>query len=462
MTESQKLKQSLESILDELDNEQIDNLTEEELLEYRKKLNIYGRTIQGSDNYLNFSFTNLQEKYQEKLLMTSMIGFLNRAVDEYHVPDGLPIISVYDYTQDPSLITSFSKDWTLTDKLKKDIEDNEKWMQERVIIKKFLEEMFQYNPDKHIRSAYKPNVKDLARGLVDTPAANLAVEELKARDIKFREQMVTFDRVQKLITMKEGAIDEELQSLVSKKLVLPKRHYRGVDFENWPKEDLDLLYNAYNIIPPVDIFGKFRTYMEINYDKLREAVLHLYCDKPDYDLAINPYSWHDSIESANEFVKKHSGEVISDIITASSGMWNFFAPFAKVRESTKFYNKDTAVLEEIASQIEQDAKLGADLMKNRVKQQKKKNVEEEGPDAEYFTQWKKDNTVLKDLGAVTTGDFSPEDTPDDAVCVPVYRIADGKLERSHFFSKADEESLDASKHEQLVKMQEKGKGRAVE
>ena len=125
---SKKLANELESILNELSEEHINDMTEAELLEYRTKLNPYGRVIQGSDKILTFSYTNLQEKYMEKLLLTGLIGYLNTALNEWHVPDDMPVIDVYEYTKNPALIDSFAKDWTMTDKIKKDIEENKKWM----------------------------------------------------------------------------------------------------------------------------------------------------------------------------------------------------------------------------------------------------------------------------------------------------------------------------------------------
>ncbi len=443
LTESQKVAQDLEAILAELNEESIADMPEEKLIEYRKKLNPYGRTIDGADNYLTFSFTNLKEKYMEKLLMTGMIGYLNRALDEWRVPDAHPVIPVYDFVDNPKLIDEYHKNWNITDKIKKEIEENKAWMQKRVIVKEFLEEMFQFNPDKHVRSAYKPQPKDLSRNVVNTPAANLAIEHLKKKDIEFREQMLEFDRVQKLIEMKEGselAGEGHIKKLVADKLVLPDQHYLTMDFSKWSIEDKNLLRTTCSMIPPVDIYHKFRNYFESNYDKLREAVQYLYCEKPDFDIAINPYSWHKSEEEAEEFQKKHRSEVITDIIKAHSGKWNFFAPFEKVRESMKYFNDNTIVLEEITKQIEKDAKLGAELVKNRIKQKKKQNVKEDGPDAEYFAKWKEQNSALKEMGAldVNKDSYAPEDCPDDAVTVDIFKFSKGglEMEKTHFFTKA--------------------------
>jgi len=446
MTNGLDTANELENILNELDDINMEDLTEEEILKYRKKLNVYGRVIEGSDQILTFSYTNLKENYMKKLLLTGLIGFLNTAVNEYHVPDGLPVIDVYDYTKDPSVIDSFAKDWKIDDKLAEDLEENRQWMKKRVIIKEFLEEMFQYNPDKHIRSVYKPQPKDIARGVIDTPAANLAINIAKKGDVKFREQMLQYDRVQKMINMKDGAktkMDEPAEELVAKKIVLPEKHYYTMDYESMSQEDTNLLRTACEMIPPDDTFGKFNNYFETNYDKLREAVLYLYCDKPDFDISICPHSIHASEEEADEFIKKHRNEVIADVIKAHTGKWNFFAPHSKVRDTMKFFNDNTIILETIAEQMEKDAKLGSDLMKNRIKQQKKKNIERDGEDAEIFKEWKKDNNTLKDLKAVTIDEDEQilHDAPDDALAVPVYRISNGGLKKSHFYTKATSASI---------------------
>jgi hypothetical protein len=442
-TSSANCARDLEAILAELDPETIDSMTEEEILKYRQELNPYGRIIEGSDNILTFSYTNLRDKYLKKLIMTGMIGYLNRACDEYHVPEDIPVIPVYDFMQKPSLLDDFHKDWTITDKIAKDIQTNREWMYKRVIIKEFLEEMFQYNPDKHVRSVYKPQPKDLTRGVVDTPAANLAIETLKRKDAQFRESMLEFDRVQKLINMRESngeKVDESIQNLVAKRIVLPQEeeHYMLRDYKEVSPEDTKLIKTVCNMIPPADIFYKFSHYLETNYDKLRESVQYLYCEKPEYDIAICPHAWHETEEEAEDFVKKHRNEVITDVIKAHSGKWNIHAPLKEVRESTRFYNDNTIILEEIAKQIEEDSKIGSELLKNRIKQKKKKNVEEEGPEAKKFTEWRNNNTTLKDMKAVSLDkdDLAAEEGPDDSICVPVFRIEGNKMDKTYFYSKS--------------------------
>jgi hypothetical protein len=443
LSEQEKLANELETLLNGITPENLADMDYDEIMELRKQLNPYGRTIEGSDKWMTFSFTNLSEKYNEKLLLTGLVGYLNRACDEWHVPDGIPIVPVYDYVKDPESITRFSADWKMTDKIKKDLRENEEWMKKRVIVKEFLEEMFQYNPDEHVRSVYKPQPKDIDRLVLNTPAANLSIEEWKKKDVKFKEQMLEFDRIQHLRVMKETTdekVDPIIDDLVSRNLLLPDQHYSTMNFSKWSNDDKNLLRTVCEMIPPADIYRRFRNYYEDNYDKLREAVLHLYCDKPDFDIAINPYQWHDDESSAIEFQKKHRDEVIADIIKAASGKWNFFAPFAKVQNTGKFFNKNTIVLEEMSEQIEKDQKLGADMMRKKVIKKKKKNIAEDGPDAEAFTKWKAQNTVLKDKGAENPNaeSYADNDCPDNSVQVDVFRVSQGglKIEKDKFYTEA--------------------------
>ena len=138
-------------------------------------------------------------------------------------------------------------------------------------------------------------------------------------------------------------------------------------------------------------------------------------------------------------INKHKDEVISTIYKAHSGKWNIIAPYKKVRESVRFFNSKTVVLEEMAKQIESDAKIGGELMKKRIKIKKKKNIEKDGPDSESFLKWKSGNSLLKDMGADTLKKEDLEDEcPMDALEVPVFRLSNGgvNLEKSVFYTEA--------------------------
>jgi len=410
---SEQVANELLKLLDELDDESLAKMSDDDILGLRKKLNPYGRTIEGSNKILTYSYTDLRHEYLKKLITTSIIGFLNRMCDEWKVPDGIPVIPVYEYVKNPEKLDEFEKTLSKPEIMREDIELNKKYMEKRVVIKEFLEDMFQYNPDYHVRSAYKPNMDDPERNLVDTPAGHLAVYELKKKNPEFAEKWLLYNRELKL---------KNKNSETEKEVVSEVRQY------------------CTEMIPSSDLFHRIRYYYDSNYEELKEIVNDLYCDKPDLETALNPYSWHDTEEQADEFINKHKDEVIATIFKAHSGKWNISAPYKKVRESMRFFNKKTQVLEEIAKQIESDSRLGADLMKKRVMVKKKKNIAKEGPDDPSFLKWKKNNNTLKNMGAeaINENDYIDEECPDDAIQVPVFRIGEGgqKFEKTHFFSEA--------------------------
>lgn len=406
----------LNKLLAELSEDSLAKLSDEEVLELRKQLNPYGRTIEGSNKILTYSYTDLQFEYTKKLITTTMVGFLNRMCDEWRVPDGIPIVPVHDYLKDPSKLDEFEKSLNNPASLMKEIEENRATMQKRVIIKDFLEDMFQYNPDIHVRSAYKPNIKDDERNIINTPAGSLAIKELRRKNREFDEDMLIYEREQAL----KSKMGSECKP--SDRIVTEVTKY------------------VTEMIPPVDTFHRFQYYYDSNYEELRAIVSDIYCDKPCFETAINPYDWHETDDDADAFINKHKDEVISTIFKAHSGKWNIFSPYKKVRESMKYFNKKTAVLEEIAKQIESDAKMGAELMKKRITIKKKKNIAECGPDAAGFAKWKSQNTTLKELGAdaIPESEYENQDEIDGALEVPVFRVSQGgtKFEKTSFYTES--------------------------
>jgi hypothetical protein len=430
---SSSAAQQLNDLLNELDDETLAKLSDEEVLEMRKQLNPYGRTIEGSDQVLTFSYTDLRGEYQKKLMVTTMIGFLNRMLDEWNVPDGVPVVTVYDYVKDPSKLNAFEEGLhtPATGHLKEDIDNNATWMAKRVIVKEFLEDMFQYNPDFHVRSAYKPAPLDDERKLIETPAGILAMNELKRKDPEFKETLLKYERL-KLAGSKPTESKTKAETKAETKAT------------NTAKAEVVSALRSYTteMIPSADVFHRYQYYYDSNYEEMRGIVQDLYCDKPDIETAINPYCMHPSEDAADEFINKHKDEVITTIFKAHTGKWNIFAPFKKVRESMRYFNKKTVVLEEIAKQIERDSKLGKDLMEKRVKVKKTKNVARDGPDDPAFAKWKSQNSTLSEMGATDVNNAASkasDECPDDAIQVDVFRISKGgqTMEKTKFFTQAE-------------------------
>lgn len=443
----QTVSEEIANIMKELNDKDL-NLPVEKILEYRKKLNPYGRTIEGANKFINISVTQIKYEYLKKLITTALIGFVNVMADEWKVPDGIPVVPVYEYLEDktkldtPEAILKGADTSAIAD-----FEFNRKWMEKRIIVKEFFEEIFQFNPDEHVRSAYRDNKADGTRRPINTPAAKLAKQMLMKTDREYKAREQLYDDVKRLT---EENSDEQVDSKSKKQKTIKGRNGKTmvVDInKSKPVKKLDstlkdprLTETVTEMIPPHDTFGRFNEYLKSNYEELRGTVHDLYNDTPDLELAINPYSCHDTLEEAQESVKKHAPEFISEVFTVHTGKWNFIDSFKEQRDSVKFYNDKTVVLEGIMEQMKRDEELGRDLMNKRVAKKKKQNVLESGEDSESFNKWKKQNSDIQKLTG-PTGDQADPDCPDDAVQVDVWKIAGGSVSKTNFFTQATAPTL---------------------
>lgn len=448
-TDNMTTSERIDLYLKALSNDDLSQVDRDKVLEMRKRMNPYAHTIAGPSKFLNFSITQITHEYWKKFITTSMIGFLNRMCDEWKVPNGVPVVSVYEFLENPSLVdTPALAIEKKNESAIKDYEFNREWMKKRLIVKEFLEEMFQFNPDEHVRSAYRPNYKDPSRNVLDTMTARIAVKHACKKDAKLRADKALNDsvqgiktkRVKRTIKGRDGKIREVIREIpATLPPPTPVADTQREPLDSDHPVDSSTYSTVTNIIPPHDMFHRFKMYYTENYEELRDAVSALYCEKPEFELAINPYAVHDTKEQADEFRRKHADEVTAEIFPATTGKWNFFDSFKKQRESVNFYNKDTIILEEMINQIERDERLGQDLMAKRVEKEKKKNIIEAGPDAENFKKWVEENSDLTKMGAKHIGDMADDETPEDAIEVPVWKIAKGGVEitRDKFYSQAE-------------------------
>ena len=385
----------------------IEKLSDEQVTMLRTKINPYGRTVEGSGKLTCLSIINMEEQYMRKFLMTSLIGFLYRKCDEHGLDDGEPPMYMDDHKSflvkynkavdeaKESYLYLQSRDGknNTTPELKarhlKETRIFQKGesMKKRIIIHQFLDDNFTFNPDIHVRSAYSSNPLDTERNIISNSNSTAS------------------------------------NSTTS---------------------------NSTSHIPPADIFHRWQYYTDTNYEEIRSSVRDLYCEKPDIEFAINPYDQFENKEDSDKFIQKHKNEVIADILTLTNGKWNLCGSFKKNRERINFYNEKTAVIEEIFKQVEQDKKLGADLMRKRVVRKKKQNVLECGKEPEEFKQYRKENpsgfetygaedmSKHKEQNNITSNNISNE-CPYDAVQVDVFDFSQGgtTVTKSEFFTEAD-------------------------
>lgn len=213
--------------------------------------------------------------------------------------------------------------------------------------------------------------------------------------------------------------------------------------------------------PPEDTFARFGNYYTVEYDNLLAATQALYNVVPEFDSAINIVTVQDSEVAAKEFCHTHQADFTTDVLTVRMGKWAFTAPHTANRQKLDIYNKDNRILEDILKYKKEEEKLGIDMIKQRVKNTRRRN-RSDMLDPEMSRQCEKlrniidkSNIKMETLTEAdhrererlrlkreraqrqldTLGDIA--ETPDDAVRVDVFNVDGNKMEKSAIFIKAE-------------------------
>ena len=261
------------------------------------------------------------------------------------------------------------------------------------VIYSFLKSYLEFDPSVHIRSGkedIKTEVhKELGIEIVPYDDTRIVYERLKTtvkpKDdhvVAFKEltsNMVTYNSVLHILR------DENLHDPINTMLCNKK------DFLQY----LLVLKSDKNInVPPQDTFHRWNYYSEVNFEELRTVTESIYPEKPDLDWAIAIWniftgSTNDDVKQQfDDYCQKHQDEFPSSIKALELGNWTVLGDFKNNRKNIEFYNKHTDVIKKIIDRHTEDKKIGSELMRNRVRQTKAKNIEEHGPDAPGLKQYR--------------------------------------------------------------------------
>lgn len=447
------------------DSSKVSELTEEQVIELRKKISPYGRTIDGEKNYACMSIVNVSQEYMKKYLTTSLIGFLFRGCDEYKVFDNEPVIHFDDmddsdrkqlleimYRDAVPARQELAKIMAMDSQIRKDeiaeyeeknkeliklevaernvsvatykstkvkpvnFDDYVPWhvravdknaadlreqqmrtlermilraenMTKKVVIREFLDSLFTFNPDTHVRGSYGENPLDPERTPLKTTTAKKSNRSWKKKD--------KFDMRKEKKNAQPVEVEEN------------KSH---VDNTNeFGENDSKTRKSLTSHIPPADTYLKLQMYIDDHFEEIRTAVKDIYHEKPDIEFAVNPYQFFSNEEDAKKFVHKHSDEVLWDIDTLYTNHWNLMGSFKKNRERTDFLNNNTEVITEYLDQLEKDKKLGRQLMMKKAQRKKLENVGLEGPDSKQFRRYKSEfATTAEAMGAVDLSEYKQQ------------------------------------------------------
>jgi hypothetical protein len=287
------------------------------------------------------------------------------------------------------------------------------------IIYHFLKNWFSFDPSIHIRSGMDNIKTELAK--VNNQDVDIDPHDpghLTFKTLCKNIEPTDEDRPYvKLLTKNKETCNSVLHILRDDSLhesII--RMLNNVEKFTYYLKPLQYLSMDEELIPPQDTFHRWSYFTEVNYEELRTITETLYPERPDLDWAIaiwTTFKGNDKEldEQFKNYCQKHQDEIPSTLKSLEVGKWTLIADFKENRKNIQFYNKNTEVLKRIIDRHTEDKKIGTELMRNRVRQTKAKNIADYGPDAPglktYKTTMSKDGKDLVSKGVENV--ISPEE-----------------------------------------------------
>lgn len=280
------------------------------------------------------------------------------------------------------------------------------------IINEFLTNWLSFDASYHIREGHnldkiKTEVKKAVDGQNITidpeDPGHITVDSLRAKITPTKEDMFYLEPLFKNHRACNAAIhiirEESLHDSIKYMLSSDEK------INHFKQYLLPLQKLRLDAMPPQDTFHRWNYFTEVNYEELRTITECLYPERPDLDWAIAIWTTFkgsdEEVEKQfTEYCQQHQDELPSSIRSLEMGKWTILGDFKENRKNIQFYNKNTEVLKRIIDRHTEDKKIGTELMRNRVRHVKAKNIEEEGPDAPGLKNYKATvNSDGKDLSS---------------------------------------------------------------
>lgn len=321
----------------------------------------------------------------------------------------------------------------------------------KTIIKSFLDNQLEFNPDEHVRTSssdVEPVVAQHDHEL-DLLKSRVHAEEFEdlVNIMSSREQYNAL-----MYLMRKSSDDEEFKN----------KTIKYINNSKYLLDELKIIRNETQLaehVPPQDTFFRWDYYSEVNMEEIRTVVEKRYHDRPALDLALMIY---DSFEGTDDelkkykdsFMTKYGEEVRGSVFGVDIGRWVIMSNFKENRKEIDFLNRDTEIMKKIFDRIEEDKKIGKELMLRRPENTRKKNARE-GPEPEIMKTYKQEMKRYANIGAereLTTDEkrefnnlkhtieqeMKVMDVPDDSIKVDVltHDTDTGELKRSAFYTQS--------------------------
>ncbi len=452
---SEELKNLAKEIL-ENPLEKLDTLDEDKLLEIKKYINPIGTVVANKKSCAVMSTFNMNESYRKKLLTTTLISYMYRLLEEYEPVEQL----------------EKEKNWQKSkhNKAKKSVVEHEERLNlitntTRDIIRDFLNRNLQYDSDRHVRSAHK---KDVVKADVDKhrEAATQLNQQLERKPeelyLFLRSGVMTAqatiqsaaDVLREInLTLVDNSLDQADKEalLIRSQIKLNKINTEFLKVSE-PLAKADVA-SAWEVVPPADVFHHFDRYFHNHYEQLRDITDVVYNERADVDdivILYDTFSGENRLTDAKDFIAQHESDFKQEPIIIDNNGVTLLGPFKQNRDSINYFGKNTQLLQEMTDQTELDHKLGKDMVDKKVKEKKRINIAEMGPDAEGLTQYRDAVNTIERLGVkkgltqkeqdeYATSIRIKEDleVPDGAIQTDVFHVEDGKMKKSKMYTQSE-------------------------
>jgi hypothetical protein len=460
------------------DPESVRDLSTEDTVALRNFLNPYGGVVTSKKSFANMSIINWRDKYHKRMITTGLIAYMYRMLSEYTDDAELDrenarhTAALVGVTDDTVIAAENANHAARVAAIKAAVS---------TVVGRFLDRNFRYNPDRHLRGSHTSNPSDTERRekvaaireQKEAAAAAPVIEDKLRGKAEMLYQYMRSNTLATHATATEllavtnsiiGAVRDPSLSVDDLQGILLKKY----DMLSATVEDMGKIANpltaadtldAWVIEPPVDVFHQFDRFMTNHYTQLQDVVLALYNEKSDFEFSVIFYDAFKTAEAAREYRIQHEGEFKADVITVENSGVTLLGAFKENTSRVDYYNKHTEIMKRMMEQLESDHKLGGDFMNKQVKSQKRKNINEAGPDAPGLAAYSKAMNTVKDLGArkglskeeieqlATAKQAAQEirddyETPDDAIQVDmlfpkVHPDGTTTLERTKFYTQAE-------------------------
>lgn len=386
----------------------LNDMTEEQIMALRRAINPAGGIVDTKKTYVNMSIYNWSDKMRQKQLTMSFIGFFSRLISEYE-PDAEKEVIMQKYESQISAATGNARKKLIK---KRDEEIAEITKIHRNIIRTMFNKHFDFDPDRHVAGSKSAPLSDKERQTLYKKVQEEMEEGRKKAAEEALRKEDSFAKLQSIASKSYGQISSAVNELRvcvkalsdnsinledAKTVIYRRTGNLQTIRDNLAKVVVPLMaagsIEAYKLNPPLELFHNFERYMAAHFEFINDLTVACYREKPDIEFMIRVYSTHTSAEDAANYLKQHERD-FSDaaVLTLESGGTTLLGPYKANRDRVAYYSQNTEVLRLLNEQAEQDAKLGADMIKKAVRKKKAENIKTDGPDRPGLAGYRSDLT----------------------------------------------------------------------